>query len=106
MTPIDQRYGYDKDANPTTITDYGNSARNRTLSYDDLDRLAGMNSPSMGGQYNYSYDVLDNLRTRVHVGGSTRTYNYDSHNRLSSIVDTASGTTGRGAGGMEVGGGC
>jgi len=93
VTPIDQRYTYDKNGNPTAITDYGNSAENRTMTYDGLDRLAGMNAASMGGQYNYGFDVLDNLRTLAHIGGSTSTYNYDGSNRLASVVNTANGTT-------------
>ncbi|MGN6728256.1 MAG: RHS repeat-associated core domain-containing protein [Rhodanobacteraceae bacterium] len=35
----------------------------------------------------------DNLRSYVHVGGSTSTYNYDGSNRLTSIVNSANGTT-------------
>jgi RHS repeat-associated protein len=99
VTPIDQRYSYDKDANPTAITDYGNSNQTRTMTYDALDRVASVNATGLSGYYTYAYDLFDNLRTLAHTGGSTSTYNYDndndndSHNRLTSIVNTANGTT-------------
>jgi len=87
VTPMAQTYTYDADGDLTALSDSGNSQQTRTMSYDGLDRLAGMNAASMSGQYNYSYDVLDNLRVLVHVGGSTNTYNYDSASRLTSITN-------------------
>lgn len=93
VTSIDQRYTYDNDANPTAITDYGNSSQTRTITYDALDRVASVNAAGLSGKYTYAYDLFDNLRTLAHSGGSTSTYNYDSHNRLTSISNTWNGTT-------------
>lgn|GEM_PF-2584063 len=90
---FDSLYTYDQDGNVTLISDVARTNYDRSMTYDDLDRLSGVFSGYLGGQYNMTYDVLDNLRVGEHVGGSTNTYNYDSHNRLNTISNTVSGTT-------------
>lgn len=85
VTALAQNYGYDAGGNPTTWNDAANSAQNRSMTYDGLARLSGMNAAALGGTSSYGYDVLDNLRTRVR-GGATTSFNYDvNNNRLISM---------------------
>ena len=90
---FDSQYTYDQNGNVTAIGDNARTNYDRTMIYDELDRLKGVNAALLGGQYNLYYDTLDNLSTFEHIGGSTSTYNYDSSNHLSTISNTVSGTT-------------
>lgn len=80
---------YDADANITKFTDLVNNTRDKTLGYDGLDRLISAAAPNLWGTETYTYDPLNNLRTRV-FGGQTLTYTYDPNNRLSSLTGTGS----------------
>lgn len=44
-----------------------NNNKNRTLSYDALDRMSGATAPNIYGQEITEYDVLDNVRRLVGV---------------------------------------
>lgn len=85
-------YSYDANGNVTAIADQQESVFNRTLSYDDLDRLSSASAPGVWGNASYAYDPVDNLRSAV-VGSRNSTLNYDAaSNRLSSIVTNGSNT--------------
>jgi RHS repeat-associated protein len=72
-----------------SITDLQMGATNRTMGYDDLDRLTSVSAPNLWGNATYTHDSLDNLRTSTITAGATaRTltmgYPDPSTNRLMS----------------------
>lgn len=69
-------YGYDANANPTTVNGTGQSL---SLGYDNLDRLT-----KVGGATAFSYDFQDNLKSTSFAGIQT-TINY-SGQLVSSVV--------------------
>jgi RHS repeat-associated protein len=82
-------YDYDANGNVAAISDGLPGARgNRTMSYDDLDRLTDVASPMYGSTgAHYTYDALDNL-TRVRSGGTAARdhyYCYDTAWRLTNV---------------------
>lgn len=88
------QYQYDQNGNVNAINDAVDAVRNRTMSYDGLDRLARVQSPSFEGTgvFEYGYDALDNL-TRVSRGGVTdHSYFYDASNRLTNVRNAAGAT--------------
>ncbi|KGQ19957.1 Bacteriocin ORF-A [Lysobacter dokdonensis DS-58] len=61
---FDDSYAYDGNGNLAAISDgLPGGHGDRTMTYDALDRLASVSSPSFNGTIGYAYDVLDNLRT-------------------------------------------
>ncbi|WP_235935247.1 RHS repeat domain-containing protein, partial [Undibacterium crateris] len=78
------QYGYDQNANVSTITDLSDGSTSRSMQYDALDRLIAVNAPGLWGQASYAYDVQDNLR-QSSVGARNLTHQYDTNNRLSAI---------------------
>jgi len=68
-------YTYDANGNVASITDgTAGAGGNRTMTYDNADRLIQTNAPNLAWLSNsFSYDALDNIR--VNTLGS-RTYNY------------------------------
>jgi RHS repeat-associated protein len=83
------KYIYDENGNVTGITDEQENVFNRSMAYDDLDRLIAANAPGVWGSATYNYDPVDNLRTSV-IGGRTAVRHYDGTNRLTSISGTES----------------
>jgi len=79
--------------NQVTVTDPAGKQRRNT--YDALGRLTSVVEDPNGANLltSYTYDALDNLTT-VAQGGQTRTFTYDSLNRLKSATQPESGTTG------------
>lgn len=77
---------YDRNANLDQIVDLVPGAqRSRTMTYDDADRLTGVQATAaMGGPEAFTYDPLDNLR-RVTRGGLQLVYNYGATNRLDTV---------------------
>jgi RHS repeat-associated protein len=99
---LDDTYDYDVNGNVQAITDATSGNRgNRTMEYDDLDRLIGVTSPmysstSTPGKMTFAYDVLDNI-TSVQAWNRSLKYCYDDgSNRLTMIrtPSTSSCTTG------------
>lgn len=92
----DDTMDYDFNGNVAAITDGLPEGRgDREMTYDDLDRLTATISP-MFGTASYTYDVLDNLNFVQVTGGTkarSRTYVYDSTNRLRTTVNNAGGGT-------------
>jgi RHS repeat-associated protein len=91
-TILQDLYAYDANGNVSSITDQraspSDGAFSRTMSYDDLDRLAGVSAPTVWGSASYVYDSVDNLRS-ASVGSRVTTLNYDATaTRLSSVVNS------------------
>lgn len=80
---------YDANGNLTTVNDLSNGQRNKTFTYDGLDRVTAATAPGLWGTEGYSYDPLNNLRSRL-TQGQTYTYNYDTSNRLNTISQGSS----------------
>jgi RHS repeat-associated protein len=89
---LKDNYGYDENANVVSIADWQEGVTNRAMEYDDLDRLAHVNSPKLWGDAWYSYDALDNLTSSRLMAGSTArtlTHNIDpATNRLASTTNS------------------
>jgi YD repeat-containing protein len=75
-------YGYDSVGNITSITDTVDSASNRVLDYDALDRLTS--ATGSWGSGTIAYDGAGNITSQA-LGSWTLGYSYDSLNRLSSV---------------------
>jgi RHS repeat-associated protein len=102
---LNDGYNYDANANVIAITDAatGRGQRgNRTMTYDELDRLKKAVSPMYGAAgANYTYDVLDNL-TQVNIGGTkarNEYYCYGADWRLTFVRNgpVCTGSTASGA---------
>ncbi|MBL8297705.1 MAG: RHS repeat-associated core domain-containing protein [Rhodanobacteraceae bacterium] len=90
----DQTYDYDANGNLAQIRDLVRGDNyNRTMQYDNLDRLTAAGSASFGGDawHRFSYDVLDNIKSWTLAGVKDYSnYVYDSAtNRLTSIRNSA-----------------
>lgn len=85
---LSEDYSYDANGNIGTINDLAGGPRSKVLSYDTLNRLTQAQANGLWGTESYSYDPLNNIRSRV-SGGQTFTYNYDATNRLGSITQGA-----------------
>jgi YD repeat-containing protein len=84
-TPVlSEDYTYDANGNITQVTDLAGGPRTKVFGYDALNRLSSAQATGLWGTESYTYDPLNNLRTRI-TGGQTLTYNYDASNRLGSI---------------------
>ncbi|GAA0756996.1 hypothetical protein GCM10009107_36140 [Ideonella azotifigens] len=89
---------YDANANVATLNDYlattdtTAGSHNRTMGYDDLDRLKTASSPNEWGDAVYWYDPLDNLRTRTRTGQEVWT-GYGSDNRINGFTVNGVGHT-------------
>jgi len=88
---LSEDLAYDPNGNITSVTDLVNGTRSKTFGYDDLNRLTSAAAPNLfvNGPESYTYDPINNLRTRL-TQGQTRTYNYDATNKLTSITQGAS----------------
>lgn len=96
---LDDSYDYDQNGNVAAISDglTGNRG-NRTMTYDELDRLTKVDSPMYGTDAVnhvalYGYDGLDNL-TGVVIGGTKArllSYCYDANWRLANVKNNFNG---------------
>ncbi len=77
-----EQYTYDANANLTAIDDQLPNLNNRSMTYDNLDRLITAAGP--WGEGIFTYDAIDNLRTTT-VGSRSTVASYVS-NRLSSLA--------------------
>jgi YD repeat-containing protein len=89
---ISEDYSYDADGNITHVNDLVNGQRSKTFGYDALNRLISATASNLYGTENYTYDALNNLRTRL-AGGNTLSFNYDAANHLASVSQGASTIT-------------
>ena len=80
-SPIfDNGYSYDSRGNTLSVTNYLDSTRNQTFTYDSLSRITGFSGPWGAGTL--TYDAAGN-RLKKNVGSASTTYSYTG-NRLSS----------------------
>lgn len=89
---LSDRYSYDANGNVVAITDEQDGLFNRSMNYDDLDRLRGVNAPNVWGIASYEYDPVNNLRKAI-VGSRNYQLNVDANNRLSQMVYNGVGTS-------------
>ncbi|HEV2621832.1 MAG TPA: hypothetical protein VGU65_07070 [Frateuria sp.] len=80
---------YDADGNITSVNDLTGGLRSKSFGYDALNRLTSASAPNLYGTENYTYDPINNLRTRL-TAGQTLAYNYDATNKLTTITQGAS----------------
>ncbi|MCI4566930.1 RHS repeat-associated core domain-containing protein [Lysobacter sp. CFH 32150] len=88
---LDDSYDFDANGNVAAISDgLADNRGNRTMTYDDLDRLTATTSPMFGTGAVYAYDVLDNL-TRAKMGATPQApardhyFCYDANWRLAFV---------------------
>ncbi|ACM22010.1 RHS repeat protein [Geotalea daltonii FRC-32] len=78
-------YGFDANSNITSITNTLDNNKNKTYSYDALNRLKTAAGP--WGNLSWTYDGVGNRLTQVD-GTATTSYNYQpGSNRLTGITD-------------------
>jgi len=98
---IDLQYGYDGVGNVMSITDILNSANNKSMQYDNLNRLTNSDGPwGQDGAFElgtFTYDALGNRNTSI-IGSNSATFTYDpSTNRLNNLTyDNNGNVTGDG----------
>lgn len=81
---LSEDLGYDANGNILQVTDLAGGPRTKTFGYDALNRLTSAQANALWGTESYTYDPLNNIRTRI-GNGQTFTYTYDPANRLSGI---------------------
>jgi RHS repeat-associated protein len=83
-------YGYDNNANQTTINAPLN--RNTTNVYDALNRLAQITDPASGNTY-FGYDAEDDLTSVKDPRNLTTSYSYDGFGGVTQQVSPDTGTS-------------
>jgi YD repeat-containing protein len=86
---LSEDFVYDPNGNITNINDLAGGPRTKSFGYDALNRLTSAQAAGLWGTETYSYDPLNNIRSRV-SDGQTYSYNYDATNRLASITNGSS----------------
>ncbi|WP_161961561.1 MULTISPECIES: RHS repeat domain-containing protein [Xanthomonas] len=89
------QYQYDPNGNVSAILDHTRGdGYSRIMEYDARDRLRVAASASFGGTgaHRYTYDAQDNLRTHV-TGDASYEYYYDGANRLTNLMNVATGAS-------------
>src|SRR2546427_1258000 len=81
-------YSYDGVSNVTSIVDGLNGDRTRSMTYDNVDRLAS--ASGIWGSMSFAYDALGNRTSKITSGGTT-TYSYSS-NRLATATGAEADT--------------
>ncbi len=81
-TYLNTAYGYDGLGNLKSISDATDTSFNRTMSYDNLNRLTSISGPWGAGSV--SYNGSGNI-TRQAFGSWAINYNYNSSNQLTGI---------------------
>lgn len=87
---INTAYGYDGVGNVTSMTDSVNAGYNRTLGYDDIDRLVSATGPWGAGSL--AYDGRGNILSQNYGTAYAKTYTYDTANRLASYTGSTAFT--------------
>lgn len=89
---VSEDFIYDANGNITNVNDLVNGQRTKVFGYDALNRLTSATATNLYGTESYTYDALNNLRSRL-TGGNQLTFNYDASNRLASVTQGANVTT-------------
>jgi YD repeat-containing protein len=79
---MDSTYTYDGAGNLTSIADMVDASNNRTMVFDNINRLTVISGPWGGGALTYS--GAGNITSQI-LGAHNLYYNYDSSNRLASV---------------------
>jgi RHS repeat-associated protein len=89
---LNDGYDYDANGNVMSISDGRTGNRgNRTMQYDDLDRLTITDSPMFNGvQVTYGYNGIDDL-VRVRGVNRNQVYSYDDNRRLMTVSNATTG---------------
>lgn len=87
---LNTAYSYDGLGNVTSISDSVDTSLNRSLGYDDIDRLTSVTGPWGAGSV--SYDGRGNLLSQNYGAPYSRTYTYDTANRLASYTGSSAFT--------------
>jgi RHS repeat-associated protein len=85
---LDLQTDYDANGNAVRIRDVlRGETYDRSMEYDDLDRLQTAKSCSFGGDcwHRFSYDALDNLKSWSLGGVKDHRYYYDTRNQLTNL---------------------
>lgn len=75
---------YDANGNVTQIDDTTGSQRDKSMTYDNLNRLLSAEAPALWGTESYTYDTLNNIRSLTNSSG-IHTYNYNGANQLDFV---------------------
>ena len=86
---LSEDMSYDENGNILTVQDLVSGQRSKTFQYDGLNRLTSAVAPALWGTEQYTYDPLNNLRTRL-TQGQTNVYTYGPTNQLASITRAGS----------------
>lgn len=81
-TYISSGYSYDGVGNLTSISDTADTTYNRSMGYDNINRLTSISGPWGAGTI--AYNGAGNITSQV-LGSSSLYYSYDGSNRLSSV---------------------
>jgi YD repeat-containing protein len=81
-TYINSSYSFDGVGNLINIADTVDSTYNRSMGYDNINRLSSINGP--WGTGTIAYNGAGNITSQV-LGGSSLYYSYNSSNRLTSV---------------------
>lgn len=74
---------YDFSGNVTNVVESVQGVQNRTLRYDPLDRVVGIDMPGAPGG-TIAYDGGGNIQSQM-IGATGLSYQYDSSNKLASV---------------------
>jgi YD repeat-containing protein len=80
---LDMAFLYDSRGNMENIDDFLDPSKDKTFTYDMLNRLRTF--AGQWGAADYTYDIYGNRKTKT-IAGATDTYNYPTNNRLGSIT--------------------
>ncbi|KAF0219656.1 MAG: YD repeat [Geobacteraceae bacterium] len=88
-TVVSLAYTEDANSNITAITNNLDSTKNKSYTYDALDRLATATATGLWGALGWTYDGVGNRQTQTNVG--TNTYAYQTGtNKLTGITGAES----------------
>jgi len=85
-------YAYDANGNITGIVDQQEGVSTRSMTYDDLDRLASASAPNVWGNATYKYDTVDNLRSAV-VGSRSTAIDVNASNQVFNVSTNGAPTS-------------
>jgi len=88
---LDLDYGFDEMRDITQVSDTLDASKNKTYSYDLLDRLTSAGIGGLGS-FTYGYDPTGNRTQAVEPGGTTNYAINASNNQIASLSGAMTGT--------------